>query len=135
MDQQEATGQPGQPNQPEQAEQPKPRPPGWYARADKSGATWFWDGRAWGEENPQGPMAAYEAKVEARRRQNTKLSTIAALAIISPIIGLLVLIFRGGDQGWTMIGISLLGFGLSMWVTWLAFGAVVDEVRRLRESS
>lgn len=139
MDEHEATGQPGQPEQPEQPGkpeqpgQPGQRPPGWYARADRGGATWYWDGAAWAEENSRDKLAEYEAKVEARRRKNTKLSTLAALAIVSPIVGLLLVLFGGGEPAWTMIGIWLLGAGLTLWIIWLAFGAVVDEVQRLRE--
>ena len=119
-----------------QSDHPAPagqRPPGWYARADKAGATWYWNGAAWGDESRQEKMAEYEAKVEARKHKNSKLSAIAALAIVSPIVGLLVLIFRGGEPVWTTVGISLLGTGFALWVTWLAFGAVVDELRRFRE--
>lgn len=64
--------------------------------------------------------------------KNRKLNTIAMLAIVALVIGGFLVIIGVGQPEPTITGISFLAASASLWVTWLAIGAVVDAIQARR---
>lgn len=66
---------------------------------------------------------------------NPKLTTLAVIASVFGLLGLIVFLVGQAQEdpmmvvGLSYVGGALLGGGFSVWITWLAIGAVIDAIR------
>lgn len=97
--------------------QPMRQEPGFY---EINGVRRYWTGDMWTAAEPK----------RASQPGAGKLNTIGAIALTFLGVGVL-LAFIGGVQVNTMMvlwGSGFIGTAFSMWLTWLAVGAIVEAV-------
>ncbi|WP_217131796.1 hypothetical protein [Leucobacter chinensis] len=104
--------------------------PGWYV--NDAGKTQWWDGASWADKKTEKEVKAWQKAQIKEKYGNAKLATIGHFAWILAVVGVLALVFSWVDFVLAGIGAWCVGAAITLWIIWLAFGAIVDEIRKPR---
>ena len=107
------------------------QPAGFYFHPHKQ-INWYWDGQNWADKATNDRLYVGFLKAEKEKTSNSKLTTLGVLGIVALCLGFTFFLFSGGDQIANSIGLSLIGLSAGFWITWLAVGAIVREIQKLR---
>lgn len=104
--------------------------PGWYV--NDAGKNQWWDGVSWADKKAEKEVRALQRAQYKEKYGNAKLATIGHFAWIIAVLGAIALAFSKAHFALAGIGIWCIGVGITLWIIWLAFGAIVDEIRKPR---